>query len=205
MTDSFATQVALHRKNRRVKLIRAAAAAFQENGLKQTTMDQVAVSSGVSKIVLYRYFGSKDNLIHAILETIVDQLLEADQREVDEWTDLVPYTLKVARENKNAMTLLVRQAASDPKYGSHFKRLHDVLVERSQQRQMSIFSDLVPPKSQQPVSVTFLAETTIAFFFESYVRWLETGNPDHDAEFINWIVRSVRAMGYYWAGQTPPE
>jgi AcrR family transcriptional regulator len=205
MSDSYAEQVAIHRKTRRAKLMRAAAAAFLETGLKQTTMDQVAGYCGISKIVLYRYFGSKDNLIHAILEEIVDQLLEADQQAVKWWSDLVPLTLKIARENKDAMTLLVRQAAHDPKYGSHFKRLHDVLVERSQQRQLAIFTDAAHSNNTKPVSVQFLAETTMALFFDSYVRWLESGTEENDAEFIDWIVRSVRAMGYYWAGENPPE
>ncbi|HFB55163.1 MAG TPA: TetR/AcrR family transcriptional regulator, partial [Hellea balneolensis] len=174
-------------------------------GLKQSTMDQIAGYAGVSKVIYYRYFGSKDNLIHTILGTVVDRLLEADQKDVESWTDLVPMTLHIARENKDAMTLLIRQAAHDPKYGSHFQRLRDVMVERSRQRQMALFSDVIDHSIETPVSVTFLAETTMAMFFESYVRWLETGDAADDEKFIDWVIKSVRAMGYYWAGENPPQ
>ena len=204
MEQEFVGKNALHRKNRREKLMRIAASAFLENGLKQSTMDQVASYAGVSKIIYYRYFGSKDNLIHAILKTVVDRLLEADRKDVENWTELVPGSLQIARENKDAMTLLIRQAAHDPKFGSHFQRLRDVMVERARQRQLALFSEHVAAGLETPVTVTFLAETTIDLFFDSYVRWLEAGDPKKDAQFIDWIIKSVRAMGYYWAGEQPP-
>ncbi|MDQ7078535.1 MAG: TetR/AcrR family transcriptional regulator [Robiginitomaculum sp.] len=205
MDNGYAKHIATHRKERKERLMRTAAAAFLETGLKQTTMEQVATHAGVSKIVLYRYFGSKDKLIHAILGTMVDRLLKADEVDVDWWTERIPLTLSVARENRDAMTLLIRQASHDPKYGSHFMRLHDVLVERSRQRQERNLPGELSEKKTPAIGATFLAETTVALFLEAYVRWLETGDPNHDDDFISWITRSARALSYYGAGGTPPE
>jgi hypothetical protein len=54
------------------------------------------------------------------------------------------------------------------------------------------------------VSAFFLADATISLIFDSYVRWLDEGDPNKDAEFVEWIVESARAMAYNWAGKTPP-
>lgn len=201
MTDTYAEHIEKHREERREKLMRIAAEVLAERGVRQTTMDHVAARAGVTKVVLYRYFGAKDRLVHAVLERIVDLILEADAREVDWWTERVNFTLEVARANQNEMKVLCRHAAHDPEFGVHFERLESMLVVRVREQVAVILGD----QPDAPVEGPFLAQSVTAMFMESYIRWLELGRPEKDEEFLRWLTRSVRAMSYYWGGATPPE
>jgi len=48
---------------RRAQIIEAALTCFTRKGYNNTTMDDVAAESGLSKGTLYWYFESKDNLL----------------------------------------------------------------------------------------------------------------------------------------------
>src|SRR6476620_9839609 len=54
-----------HREARRAELVEAAVAAIDEHGPTASIAD-IAVSAGVSKPVLYRYFSDKDDLYRAV-------------------------------------------------------------------------------------------------------------------------------------------
>lgn len=200
MTQSYSEMLDAHRARRRETLLLAAAAVLNERGLRQTTMDQVAQGAGVSKVVLYRYFESKDRLVHEVLSDVVDALLRADDVDVDWWTKRLHRTLAVARSHAAAMCLLVRHASHDPEFGIHFDRLTQALVGRVEERQAAI---LGPESSDTPGDVRILAESVTAFLLDAYVRWMENGDPARDEQFLAWITSSVRATVYYWRGLAP--
>ena len=52
-----------YQEERRHLLMDAAAEVIARQGLRSTTMDDISASLGMTKIVLYRTFGSKDQLI----------------------------------------------------------------------------------------------------------------------------------------------
>lgn len=199
VTQTYNEMMSAHRERRREQLLIAAAAELNERGIRQVTMNQVAQRAGVSKVILYRYFKSKDNLVHAVLEAIVDALLTADMIETDWWTGRLRHTLKVAREHGSAMQLLVRHASHDPEFGVHFDRLSHALAMRIEQRQ----ADILGPVSEGPGDIHILSQTITAFLLDAYVRWIDATRPERDEEFLMWITRSVRAMIYYWRGLEP--
>lgn len=51
----------------RTQILHAAGAAFYENGFQSIGVDTLAERAGVSKMTLYRYFPSKDDLIVSVL------------------------------------------------------------------------------------------------------------------------------------------
>lgn len=53
---------------RREHLLKTALQLFNRNGFHATGIDTVQAASGVSKTTMYKYFKSKDELIHAVLE-----------------------------------------------------------------------------------------------------------------------------------------
>lgn len=66
----------------REKLLRAAAALFEERGFAGTTTADIAERAGVAEVTLFRHFGSKSKLFAATLDTIqrtlgVDALKDA--------------------------------------------------------------------------------------------------------------------------------
>ncbi len=201
MTETYAQHIEEFRETRREGFLDVAAEVLAEQGIRQTTMDHVAARAKISKVVLYRYFGAKDKLVHATLERIVELLLEADSKSSGWWTDRVRSTLSVARDHRAALILLVRHSAHDPEYGVHFERLHAVLVKRVEER----LAEILGRRRKTPVRGTYLSQTITTFFLDAYLRWLEEGDPRKDNEFFEWVTRSVRAMSYYWGGDNPPD
>lgn len=63
-------------------LIKAAAEAFGEDGLA-ASVNAIAASAGVNVATLYRNFPTKDHLIAAVLETVLEPLALASARALD--------------------------------------------------------------------------------------------------------------------------
>jgi AcrR family transcriptional regulator len=58
----------LDRAARREAIVRGAAAAFAEKGYAGTSMEDVAAAAGITKLIVYRHFSSKEELYDAVLE-----------------------------------------------------------------------------------------------------------------------------------------
>lgn len=56
----------------RLRIIRAAADLFHKQGVAATSPDQVIAASGTGKSQFYHYFGSKEGLVHEVLQTWLD-------------------------------------------------------------------------------------------------------------------------------------
>ena len=59
------------------KIIRAAEKVFIKYGFRNTKMEEVAAEAGITKVTLYSYFQSKENLYMAITYTGFQKLLDA--------------------------------------------------------------------------------------------------------------------------------
>jgi AcrR family transcriptional regulator len=88
----------------RDRVIDAAAALVFEHGVVGTTLDDVRAAASVSKGQLYHYFADKDDLIHAVIDRTVQQVLDAQPRLADlsSWTAITSWfddlvELQVAR------------------------------------------------------------------------------------------------------------
>jgi AcrR family transcriptional regulator len=53
------------------EIVRAAAAAFGESGYRAATLDAVAERAGLSKVTLYRYVSSKEDLLSLVFERTI--------------------------------------------------------------------------------------------------------------------------------------
>lgn len=67
----------------RDRIVAAAAALIHENGVAGTSLDDVRVTTGTSKSQLYHYFTDKAALVRAVIERQVEQVLQAQQPELD--------------------------------------------------------------------------------------------------------------------------
>jgi AcrR family transcriptional regulator len=59
----------------RLGLLTGAARAFAEHGLRRSTMQSVAVAAGVAKATLYNHFRTKDDVLVALVEQRVTELV----------------------------------------------------------------------------------------------------------------------------------
>src|SRR3982750_3954529 len=64
----------LSRPARREAILAAAAGAFAGTGFAATSMEDVAAASGITKLIVYRHFESKEELYRAVLARVSDRL-----------------------------------------------------------------------------------------------------------------------------------
>lgn len=56
----------------RERILDAATALFSEQGLDRTTVDQIAESSDIAQTTFFNYFPSKNDLVDALVERLID-------------------------------------------------------------------------------------------------------------------------------------
>jgi AcrR family transcriptional regulator len=74
MASSPTTRTRLPREDRMEQTLEVARALFAERGYAAATMDEVAAEVGVTKPLLYNYFGNKESLYIACMERAGDAL-----------------------------------------------------------------------------------------------------------------------------------
>lgn len=62
--------------DRRLEIIRAARELFQTKDYSKTTMQDIMVKLNIAKGTIYHYFSSKEELLEAVVEDLVDQELK---------------------------------------------------------------------------------------------------------------------------------
>src|SRR5256885_9533463 len=84
----MAEQQTLKGRATRERVIDTAAALVFERGVAGTSLDDVRASAHVSKGQLYHYFADKDDLVHAVVERTIEQVLAAQPELADlsSWT-----------------------------------------------------------------------------------------------------------------------
>src|SRR5258708_4533279 len=116
---------------RRVTLLRAAAEAFAHAGYAATSMDEIAATAGITKLIVYRHFESKEVLYRAVLEQVFDRQVELFLANIAQGLDAAGSTralLEVARQWPDGFRLLWRHAAREPQFAEYALSLRDVAV-----------------------------------------------------------------------------
>jgi AcrR family transcriptional regulator len=72
----------------RDRVIDAASALVFEHGVAGTTLDDVRAAANVSKGQLYHYFADKEDLVHAVIDRTIQQVLDAQPAlsDLSTWT-----------------------------------------------------------------------------------------------------------------------
>lgn len=72
------------REARRLQLLAGATRAFAEKGVASATVSDIARAAGLGQGTLYLYFDSKDDVVNAVVEQMVDVMVETVDRAVAE-------------------------------------------------------------------------------------------------------------------------
>ncbi len=154
-------------------------------------MDDISASIGMTKIVLYRTFGAKDQLIHAILEGVANEFLNADALKIEKYGDRLQRYLDISRSHGDAIRILLLQTPHDAKYNRQYRRLSKQLVKRTKER---IKHRQNAGKTACSLDVDFISEAIVSFILNSISRWLTRGKQEQDTEFVRWMLDSRAAM-----------
>lgn len=102
------------RAQRELQMLNVAEEVFAEFGYRAASMDEIAERCGVSKPMLYEYFGSKDGLLLACVARSQNELYEATRAAMSEastphevvWRGMLAYFEFMDAHRRSFMTLL---------------------------------------------------------------------------------------------------
>lgn len=176
---------------RRETFMRVAAAVFRQHGLAGATMEQVAAAAGVTKVVLYRRFPSKDALIQGIFAETLRRLKAQDSRPWTGYGGGMRKSLSAARSFEDGFILLVRHGDQHPAY----RASHAELRRRTGVRLRGLlwYPEEPPPRAERPALLDLSLEPMISFCNDALAYWVEQGEPAKDELFVRWCGQMMRA------------
>jgi AcrR family transcriptional regulator len=186
----------LPRAERRAQIVRAAATAFVRGGFDGTSMEDVAAEAGVTRLIVYRIFETKEDLYRAVLEGVAERLGDAfgdtfapreDRRE----PHIAPALLAIARADPDAFRLFWRHSAHEPRFAEYhheFRVLADAYAD-------AVIASVVPDDTVR----AWAAPALVAHLYDGVMGWLDTGDPARDAEFVALLARGARGLVAAWS------
>jgi len=188
------TRRLMQRDERQAQILRAAAAAFARGGFAATSMDDVAAEAGITRLIVYRHFDSKEDLYRSVLTKVTDRLAEeweaglaASDRRGFVFTTL----LTVAREQPDGFRLLFEHAAREPQFAGFAQEMRATQVELADQ--------LIGGSMPDPEVRAWATRTIVGYLVDSVLAWLEVGRPERDGEFIERATDGLVALFLAWA------
>jgi AcrR family transcriptional regulator len=174
----------LPRAERREQILAAATRAFARTGYAATGLDDVAAEAGVTHVILYRHFTSKNELYRAVLNRALDLLANTVGTDgYDE--DSIPALLRAAAADPDGFRLLFRHAAREPEFRDVVDRVRTASAEIAERY---LVQD-VPAGPWRDWAVHLVP--TLAH--EAVIAWLDAGRPDpeHAAQRVNDVIEGV--------------
>jgi AcrR family transcriptional regulator len=187
-------RVLLDRPARRAAILAAAAEAFAERGFADTSMDDVAVAAGITRLIVYRHFGSKEDLYAAVLQNVRGRLAEELALAVGPRGENVAVRalLEVARTDADGLTLLLRHAPREPQFESYAREFREQMIAHSEQL-------MAQAHAPSRVRTRWAAETLVSFVIDALLHWIEDGDRERDDEFVARVDASLPALVGAWA------
>ena len=124
-----------YRKIATSKIVEAARACFREKGYRQTTMDEIARSLGISKAALYTYFEDKEALFKAAYESSprdLEQVIEWVVKQGDTRKAFEAFFDQMMPGSKRASGLafeVISEATRNPGLREVLKRHNDQYID----------------------------------------------------------------------------
>jgi AcrR family transcriptional regulator len=123
------------------EIVRAAAAAFGEAGYRTATLEAIAERAGLSKVTLYRYVASKEELLSLVVERIIEEFqsglrrIVAERRPADDTLRrIVRYQVALMAEHLSFLTVFFSEESGLPApmaaRATRAKREYDQTIER---------------------------------------------------------------------------
>jgi AcrR family transcriptional regulator len=187
----------LRTEERQAQILRAASRAFARAGFAATSMDDVAAEAGITRLIVYRHFASKETLYRAVLTAVADRLrdeflagMPKPGHDDQGWIHRI--MLAVARENPDGFRLLMVHAAREPQFVRH----HDDWEAKAR----SVADMMIGNRLDDSTLRAWAVRTIVATLVESILAWLDCGPAPRDEEFIERSSAALGAMYRAWSG-----
>lgn len=188
--------IRLPRAERRQQILTVAATAFAERGFGGVTMEEIAQRVGVTRLILYRAFVSKEDLYRAIIRDTATRLTNAMTEAIahpaaPSGAALRAY-LDAARQDTAAFMLLFTGAAESP-LGLEIEAARRMVREEIVRQALTqAAKEGMPP---DPFWSPIVAELALAIVERSTQWWLNHAPlPAADDAFVEYVQRGVSGM-----------
>ena len=181
------------RDDRRTQLVGAAAAAFLAAGFDATSMESVAERAGVTRLIVYRHFESKEALYRAVLDSVIESLrCEFDPAAP---SAVAAMLVSVGRRHPDAFRLLWRHACHEPLFEKEAQAFRTIAA--------SFADDFIRPYVWDRELRHWGAAMIVDYLYGGICEWLDVGRPRRDAAFAVHLQAGARALVEAWsAGST---
>lgn len=173
----------------RLRIIRTAADLFHKQGVGATSPDEIIEASGTGKGQFYHYFGSKEGLIHEVLQVYLEEIKTGTARisyEIASWDDLERWFLSHVEMQKSfRMTR-----------GCPFGTVGNEVTERDEliRQDLSLIFEVVKNK----LARFFVKEKALG-------RLSREANEEHMADFCLGAVQGAMLLGKVRRNSQPVE
>lgn len=161
----------LPRAQRREQILTAATEAFARSGFAATSLEDIAVQAGITRVLLYRHFDSKTELYQAVLDRMCARLDSHVDEPAGGFTDAsIDGLLAAAVESPAGFRLLFQHAVREPEFSERIEKFRaDVTAAAYPQ-----ISAVVPDEAL----ATWAAQLAPVVAIEAIIAWLDAGQPD---------------------------
>lgn len=152
---------------RRAQLLALGVAALADNPLEALTIEWLSERAGVSRALLFHYFGSKQGMHHQIVSTARDAMLRATEPDTTldalaRLRDTLERTVAFVREHRATFRSLVRGAASgDPEVRRLTEEARQQQSDRVRQVMLELGADDTPALAVATRAWVALAEQAL--------------------------------------------
>jgi AcrR family transcriptional regulator len=185
-------------------ILQVAGQVFAQGGYDRASMDRIADLAGVSKPMLYAYFGSKEGLYLAYIERtgaeLVQRLVRADgeHTEARRLRPVIDEFLAFVEEHRDGWTVLFRELNSSLPVAEQVASLRSQIVAEVR-RMLEGDADGASPRLSPPVSEG-VAEAIVGAGEALANWWLKkSGVPREDV--VDWYVGLARAAIFSASGR----
>jgi len=139
------------------EILRVAATCFGEMGYRATTLDTIAAKAGLSKVTLYRYVKSKDELLSLVFERTIEsfraglgEIIEQRQPADEKLRRIVRYQVALLASHLPFLKVFFAEEAGLPRpmaaRAARARREYDGAIERAYRDGVDegLFRDLPP-------------------------------------------------------------
>lgn len=178
---------------RRAAILQAAAHAFGLSGYAATSVDDVAAAAGITKLIVYRHFETKEALYRAVLVQVFERQAELFMESIADGLQAGGASaalLRVGREWPDGFRLLWRHAAREPQFADYAHDLREVAVSAAR----AVVDPLVDAAYAE-----WAAQTLFDHIVDAVLNWLDHGDQRHDDAFVALEAAALRATVAAWA------
>src|SRR4051812_4796152 len=177
---------------RRAQLVALGVASLAEHPLESLTIEYLSAQAGVSRALLFHYFGSKNGLRREVVRTARDSMLHAteplpDLAPIDRLHDTLSRIVRFVREHSGTFYSLVRGVASGD---SEVREVVEQARALQAERVVAVFLELGASDTEL---LRIALRSWVAFAEEALVESaIGTDMPAED--IVAFLERSVRAV-----------